>query len=92
MELIEGSETSANHNRTPGKYPKEYLQKPILFWVLKTQRNLCLKNCHLHVPIVMNLGSLNLLEVLGSVQGCNGIALTFTRNVRVLFRKQSVID
>ena len=22
MELIEGSETSANHNRTPGKYPK----------------------------------------------------------------------
>ena len=26
MELIEGSETSANHNRTPGKYPKEYIQ------------------------------------------------------------------
>jgi len=26
MELIEGSETSANHNRTPGKYPKEYMQ------------------------------------------------------------------
>jgi len=26
MELIEGSETSANHNRTPGKYPKEYTQ------------------------------------------------------------------
>ena len=22
MELIEGSETSANHNRTQGKYPK----------------------------------------------------------------------
>ena len=33
MELIEGSETSANHNRTPGKYPKEYIQnnnKPFL--------------------------------------------------------------
>jgi hypothetical protein len=26
MELIEGSETSANLNRTPGKYPKEYIQ------------------------------------------------------------------
>ena len=26
MELIEGSETSANRNRTPGKYPKEYIQ------------------------------------------------------------------
>ena len=30
MELIEGSETSANHNRTPGKYPKEYIQRTIL--------------------------------------------------------------
>ena len=27
MELIEGSETSANHNWMPGKYPKEYIQK-----------------------------------------------------------------
>ena len=26
MELIEGSETSVNHNRTPGKYPKEYIK------------------------------------------------------------------
>jgi hypothetical protein len=26
MELIEGSETSANHNRTPGKCPEEYIQ------------------------------------------------------------------
>ena len=26
MELIEGSETSANKNRTPGKYPKKYIQ------------------------------------------------------------------
>ena len=26
MELIEGSETSANNNRAPGKYPKEYIQ------------------------------------------------------------------
>jgi hypothetical protein len=26
LELTEGSETSANHNLTPGKYPKEYIQ------------------------------------------------------------------
>jgi hypothetical protein len=26
MELTEGSETSANHNLTPGKYPKEHAQ------------------------------------------------------------------
>jgi hypothetical protein len=30
---------------------------------------------HLHVPIVLKSGSLNLLEPSGSVQGCNGIAL-----------------
>jgi hypothetical protein len=27
MELTEGSETSTNHNLTPGKYPKEYIQQ-----------------------------------------------------------------
>ena len=26
MEQIEGSETSAYNNQTPGKYPKEYMQ------------------------------------------------------------------
>jgi hypothetical protein len=26
MELTEDSETSANHNLTPGKYPKEHVQ------------------------------------------------------------------
>src|SRR5215468_2922200 len=26
MELTEGSETSANHDMTPGKYPKEHIQ------------------------------------------------------------------
>jgi hypothetical protein len=36
MELIGGSETSANHNRTPGKYSKEYLQEYITF-LLQTQ-------------------------------------------------------
>jgi len=28
---------------------------------------------HLHVPIVLKSGSLNLLEPSGPVQGCNGI-------------------
>jgi len=27
MELIQASETSANYNLTPGKYPKEHIQK-----------------------------------------------------------------
>jgi hypothetical protein len=31
--------------------------------------------CHLHVPIVMKSGSLNLLEPSGPVKACNGIAL-----------------
>jgi hypothetical protein len=26
MDLTEGSEMSANHNLTPGKYPKEHIQ------------------------------------------------------------------
>jgi len=26
MELTQSSETSANYNLTPGKYPKEYIQ------------------------------------------------------------------
>jgi hypothetical protein len=30
MELTEGSETSANHNLTPGKYPKEHIQQTII--------------------------------------------------------------
>jgi hypothetical protein len=28
MELTAGSETSENHNLTPGKYPKEHIQNP----------------------------------------------------------------
>jgi hypothetical protein len=27
MDLTEGSETSAKHNLTPGKYPKEHIQE-----------------------------------------------------------------
>jgi hypothetical protein len=32
---------------------------------------------HIHVPIVLKSGSLNLLEPSGPVQDCNGIALPF---------------
>jgi hypothetical protein len=38
------------------------------------------KDCqpyHLHMPIVLKSGSLNLLEPSGPVQACNGIALPF---------------
>jgi hypothetical protein len=31
MELTEGSETSANHNLTPGKYPKEHIHYTLPF-------------------------------------------------------------
>jgi len=31
MELIQGSETSANYNLTPGKYPKENIQLSFYF-------------------------------------------------------------
>jgi len=32
---------------------------------------------HLHVPIILKSGGLNLLEPSGTVQACNGIALPF---------------
>ena len=35
---------------------------------------------HLHVPIVLKSGSLNLLEPSGPIQGCNGIALPLLCN------------
>ena len=34
---------------------------------------------HLHVPIVLKSGSLNLLEPSGPVKACNGIALPLPR-------------
>jgi hypothetical protein len=37
MELTEGFETSANHNMTPGKYPKEYTQENISLFYQGTQ-------------------------------------------------------
>ena len=40
MEMIEGSETSANHNRAPGKYPKEYIQYSKHDEVLKSRTKL----------------------------------------------------
>jgi len=36
----------------------------------------------IHVPIVLKSGSLNLLEPLGPVHACNGIALPFTMLIR----------
>ena len=42
---------------------------------------------HLHVPIVLKSGSLNLLETSGLVQACNGIALPLP--YKVTFQRQS---
>jgi len=36
MELIQGSETSANYNLTPGKYPKENIQSTLFFGTPQT--------------------------------------------------------
>jgi len=43
MELIVCSETSANHNRTPGKYPKEYIQDSKHGKSLKSRNPKCLE-------------------------------------------------
>jgi hypothetical protein len=45
------------------------------FLVVKTAGALGWHLYHLHVPIVLNCGSLKLLEPSGPVQACNGIAL-----------------
>ena len=34
MELIQGSETSANYNLTPGKYPKENIQYSYILFII----------------------------------------------------------
>jgi len=36
---------------------------------------------HLHVQIILKSGTLNLLETLGPVQACSGIALPFTLSI-----------
>jgi hypothetical protein len=41
----------------------------------KDGRCVGLTTLHLHVPIVMKSGSLNLLETSGPIQACNGVAL-----------------
>ena len=46
MELIESSETSANQNRTPGKYSKEYIQE-----LLVLQTFLCNFYLHLYITV-----------------------------------------
>ena len=44
-------------------------------WGVKAAGALGWQPYHLHVSIVLKSGSLNLLELSGPVQGCNGIAL-----------------
>ena len=47
------------------------------FLVIKSAGGWGWQPYHLHVPIVLKSGSLNLLEPSGPVQACNGIALLF---------------
>ena len=47
MEQIECSETSANHNQTPGKYPKEYIQN-LLFLHLVGCLYFCINDARSH--------------------------------------------
>ena len=44
-------------------------------WGIKAARAWGWQAYYLHVPIVLKSGSLNLLELSGSVQACNGIGL-----------------
>jgi len=53
----------------------------------KGSRCVGLTTLHLHVPIVLKSGSLNLLEPSGPVQACNGIALPFTFAFTCLIRE-----
>jgi hypothetical protein len=47
MELTEGSETSANYNLTPGKYPKEQIQYSKHGESLKSRKqHACLNHIH----------------------------------------------
>jgi hypothetical protein len=46
-------------------------------WGVKAASAQCRQPYHLHVPIVLKSGSLNLLELSGPVQACNGIASPF---------------
>jgi hypothetical protein len=46
-----------------------------IFWVVKAAGAYGWQPYHIHVPIVLKCGSLNLLEPSEPVQVCNGIAL-----------------
>jgi hypothetical protein len=60
MELIEGSETSANHNRTPGKYPNESIQDSKhgeslkSNWFAYSLRASCQQTCERQIDTVPN--------------------------------------
>jgi hypothetical protein len=55
MDLTEGSETSAKHNLTPGKYPKEHIQDSEHGENLKSRKDH--KHISYHVPTATCFGS-----------------------------------
>jgi hypothetical protein len=48
-----------------------------IFWGVKSAGSCSWQPYHLHVPIVLKSGSLNILESSGPVQTCNGIILLY---------------
>ena len=62
---------------TPPRTPTNMSTRRI-FWGVKAAGACGWQPYHLHVPIVMKFGSLNLLEPSGPVQARNGIALPFS--------------
>jgi hypothetical protein len=57
--------------------PPTEMSTRYISWGLKEAGALGLQPYHLYVPIVLKSGILNLLEPLGPVEDCNGIALHF---------------
>ena len=55
MELIQGSETSANYNLTPGKYPKENIQYSIHGESLKSRG---IPKCFINLKVLPEAGNL----------------------------------
>jgi hypothetical protein len=57
--------------------PLTEMNTRIISWGVKEADAYSWQPYHLHVPIILKSGSLNLLELSGQVQACTGVALPF---------------
>jgi hypothetical protein len=64
-------------NQLRSRVPPTEMSTWNISWVVKLAGAYGWQPYHLHVPFVLKSGSLNLLELSGPVQVCNGIALPF---------------